>query len=216
MVCYRRRGQDPATSRREDALLYGTARPGEIKVDPAGSQRFATIDRTKTYSPIPANRVRSATGGEYTHIWEVRRPPPVIAPATGEEPLQHHQHHHHKGCNAHQPQGTGDQRNQPATCLGTLTKTGDCQLQDSIHRKDKCRASFTTFKPRNDEHIYQSPKFERKPNGPRCRGSCTVGDPPFYFELDPKQDPAMVGHMTCSLPRSAHAPHDHHFHNSSC
>ena len=243
--------------RREEALLYGTARPGEIKTEGGGGGggggmgglRFATIDRNKTYSPIPAGRGRpGGTGGEYTHIWEVRRPPHVLLPSGVDDPHHHHLHHHPSCHHHHTLDGRGPGRPVPA-CIGTLTKGDHLLLQGSpppgpphqqqqdapnngspadgatLRRDAKARASFTTFKPQRDEHIYQSPKLDRKartnsdqqPPHTCSHGPCGAADAPFYFELDPKQGSKLVAlNSTCTLPRSAAGGDQQPFHNSSC
>lgn len=228
----RRRNLEAAAVRREEALLYGTARPGEIKAEPppGAGPRFATIDRTKTYSPIPAGRGRTGTGGEYTHIWEVRRPAPVLLPSGMEE-------HHHPGCPAHHHHTLDGRSSRPNTCIGTLTKRDqhpETTTSDSstLVRDPKSRASFTTFKPRQgEEHIYQSPKLDRKHQGQHPKpghpeqlrhchhGPCSAADAPFYFELDPEQQGSVLvaHHTSCSLPRNAQVNSNRqHFHNSSC
>ena len=101
--------------------------------------------------------------GDYAHIWEVRRPVPVATPVPAKLPGEH-------SCENCQAQGQCPQEPPQGA---TLPKDGAGAL-----RLDKNRAMFTTFKPKHDDHIYQSPLFERRfdPRHP---------DLPFYFELDP-------------------------------
>lgn len=130
--------------------------------------RFATIDRSKHYATAGHPRVRTTLGGDYAHIWEVRRPIPVNTPVA-----KLPEDHSCEGCQA-QGQCPEGQPGQGQSHCSTLPKGSVAAL-----RLDKNRALFTTFKPKHDsDHIYQSPLFERRfdPRHP---------DLPFYFELDP-------------------------------
>ena len=81
MMIFRRRREE--NERSEDRLIYGTPRPEEARVD--CPHRFATIDKGKqSYSPMKAT-LRTQMGGEYTHIWELRRPPCVVDPQVENE-----------------------------------------------------------------------------------------------------------------------------------
>lgn len=153
--------------------------------------RFATLDRNKQYSPT---RVRTAsTGGEYTHIWEVRRPDiPGVSDGEvhcgtmpkGSQCGTIPRVHHHCGTlpkNSH--------------CVGTIIKDHEGTM--GRNREIKKRASFSTFKP-SDDHIYQSPSFARR-HHLDANGIPIEGVPPFYFELDPKMVPSNMVDQ-CSVP----------------
>ena len=142
-------------------------------------QRFVSaLDPTKPYSPM-GGCVRTSTGGEYTQIWEVRRPVVSAITESGDEAVSHQTEL--LDCPAHPRDGaTADlalAKAPFATSQMPLSKEAlSCPKDPSL--------SFQTFKP-SGNHIYQSPKTEQK-QLERCLVHHHHPEMvPFYFDLDP-------------------------------
>lgn len=170
--CRKRRAE---IARKEDALLYGTARGRDMKLE---QQRFATVDRTKPYSPM-GGCVRTSTGGEYTQIWEVRRPVVSAVTESGDEGPTHQTEI--LDCPAHPRDGAAAHMGLVKDGV-TACSPGPLSVpKEGLPCGKDASSSFTTFKPSHG-HIYQSPKADQK-QFERCmihHGEMV----PFYFELD--------------------------------
>lgn len=146
--------------------------------------RFATIDKGKqNYSPMKAT-LRTQMGGEYTHIWELRRPPCVIDPQVENEGNAIQEEC--AGCAGCKAIHTGE--------VIPLKETGDTN-----------KAGMVTFRQGEHphSHVYQSPRSAsaRHQQTDLPKG---VLEHPFYFELDSKTPhPVQEGTMTLKSPRGA-------------
>ena len=125
--------------------------------------------------------LRTQMGGEYTHIWELRRPPCVVDPQAENEG------------NAMQEECGG--------CAG-------CKAIHSgevipLKEAGDSNAALVTFKPSDHPHthVYQSPRSAsaRHHHHQQQRTDLPKGvlEHPFYFELDSKTPhPVQEGTMT--------------------
>lgn len=140
--------------------------------------KHASLDRG--YSPMLRTQMRSTVGGEYAHIWELRRPIPV---ATPEVP---------KSRSSAQP-GDSDTK-------GKHSKTHHrCKSCSSIIDCNSPGITFSTFKPAPD-HVYESPRFQtackckRESVDPSCSGNAILSKTRLFFEEEkfgvlPERDP---------------------------
>ena len=135
--------------------------------------------------------LRTQMGGEYTHIWELRRPPCVVDPQVENEG------------NAMQEECAG--------CAGCKAiHAGEViPLKEAMDGK----GGLVTFKPSDHPHthVYQSPRSasarhqqQQQLQQQRTDLPQDVLEHPFYFELDSKMPhPVQEGTMTLKSARAA-------------
>ena len=172
--CRKRRTEK---ARKEDTLLYGLARGRDLKME---QQRFVSaLDPSKPYSPM-GGCVRTSTGGEYTQIWEVRRPVVSAITESGDEAVVSHQTEL-LDCPAHPREGAASA--DLALAKAPYGPPPMAVSKDGLSCPKDASLSFQTFKP-SGNHIYQSPKTEQK-QLERCLVHHHAEMVPFYFDLDP-------------------------------
>ncbi len=165
--------------------------------------RFATIDKGKqTYSPMKAT-LRTHMGGEYTHIWELRRPPCVVDPQVENEgnALQE-ECAGCAGCKAIHAGGEVIPLKETGAAAAAAAAAGAGAVVG-----EGGLAGLVTFKTSDQPHthVYQSPRSASarqqqqqqqqhadippsKGGAGRAAGAGILDQPqrPYYFELDSK------------------------------